>query len=498
MPASMDALTTYPLVIERPAGEPPIRGEVIFAEAWDAALDDVPPGDDFRIVMLLRPPASGAIGVSNAAVAVLAPGASARVAEAATAYAPGGPGTVPMPGREFAAALAAGRVIAAEPIPLDDVFGEGGPRWATLAERLTQAARRAPARRAIALALECEPAAVDAEFGRLLRRSAGAGDGFGEALARLRAIDAGEPPRISPAQIADDVFALRAWLAAPDAARALLRMRGFVAEAAIPGDDARFADLALDRAITREQLSFGALVATPQRLAAIEAAFEYFARRYGTVYERHHASYHDSVRALAEQVAAVEDEARALRLLNTIEGLGPPLGVAALAELAALQQAVVPCAETRRAADAARCPVCRIALDDAPPAAAAAGAGARVRRALQGQQRRLARETVGRLLAERGGDRIGRFLRVVQASDVGALTSALDERLTAFLRDLLADAPARVELAPVLAAVAERFGEVGADDIDTVVAALRDALKVALEPAAADTAGPAHVALASQ
>lgn len=493
----MDALTTYPLVIERPAGEPPVRGEVIFAEAWDAALDDVPPGNDFRIVMLMRPPASGSIGVSNAAIAVLAPGGSSRVAEAATTYAPGGPGAVPTPGREFAAALASGRVITAEPIPLDDVFGEGGPRWAMLAERLTQSARRAPARRAIALALECEPAAVDAQFGQLLRLSAGAGDGFGEALARLRAVDASEPPRSSPAQVADDVFALRAWLAAPDAARGLQRMRGFVADAAVPGDDARFADLALDRAITREQLSFGALVATPHRLAAIEAAFEYFARRYGTVYERHHAGYHDSVRSLAGEVAAVEDDARALRLLNTIDGLGPALGAAALAELAALQQAIVPCTATRPP-DAARCPGCRIALDDAPPVAATADVRARVRRALQGQQRRLARETVGRLLEQRGGDRIERFLRVVQASDVGALTSALDERLVAFLRDLLADAPPRVELAPVLAAVAERFGEVGADEIDTVVAALRDALAAALQPVAADTAGPAHVALASQ
>ncbi len=266
--------------------------------------------------------------------------------------------------------------------------------------------------------------------------------------------------------------------------RELLRLRSFLRQAS-PGDGR--GDLALDRAITREQVSFGAFLADPNRLTHMRASFEYFERRFRAAYAPHHRFFREEQERLTSELAATIENARALRLLNGVSGLGAPLGSAALDDVDRLVAQIEPCGgDDLPPLGSALCPHCRVSLADRPPRQLVAEAGAHIRRALERQHARLASEAVRRILRQGADDprgRLDRFLRVVQASDLTGLANVLDDALVAFLKALLADAPPQVELAPVLAALAERFPEVARDDIGAVVEALRLALEHALDDA---------------
>lgn len=505
----------YPLELTDDSGAP-LHGELVVSDAWTPDLDEPGPAAGFRIVALTRPQEAP---VRHPAVAALVPRAPvpSMVAKPAATYAPGGPGrsgsAMPL-SRALLAALRRGRIAV---LPSDerdiapaDVFLDDGPRWDALAAHLARAGRRSasggqddPLLRAASIALGCRAADAREALAGLTREAMRALDppqaGASAEATDVRAVvdrlaaslEDGAAAGL-PVEIADDVFCVRAWLAQPEATAELIRARRFLADAdvpALPPTDG----LALDRAITREQLSFGALLAEPHRLAAMLATFEYFERRYRAAYERHHRAFRETQGRLSEGLAATIERARALRLLNTIEGLGAPLGRSALADLDRLAAGVRVCAATDALpSGVARCPHCRIALSDHPPQQRASDIGARIGRALERQQGRLASAAVRRILNDRkhADDRLGRFLQVAQASDLTGLASVLDDDLAAFLRELLADAPASVELTPVLRALAERFPEVTGDDIETVVEALRQALRAALDRSAEGPASP--------
>ena len=488
---------------DRPRGVS-LHGELIVASDWTASLDAVPAGDDFRIVALTQP--ANPV-VHHPAVAVLMPG-SRRVAEPAAAYvaAPGAGRAVQgdLDG-SLLVALRGGRVITSTgaSTPPGDLFAGDDPHWETLLRFLLP--EEAPAwQRAAAAALGCPVAAAAEGLRALLARVRAEGQvtpAVSAAAARLEValVPTAERAQPHPAQIADDVYFLRAWLALPEEAARLLELRRYLESAQAPP---ALADLALDRSITREQLSFGTLLAEPHRVAAIEAMFEYFRRRYRSFYERYHRALREAEARLAEGLAQAGERARALTLLNSIEGLGPPLGATALHEFEWFAALTAPCAGPDALPEReALCPLCGRFLADEAPTARAADISARIGRALERQQRRLATRAVRRILDERrderGNDRIDRFLRVAQASDVAALAQIMDEELATFLRDLLADAPPQVDLAPRLRALARRFPRVGWDDIDTVTEALRQELTAALDERPPAQAGPDDVALAS-
>ncbi|MSQ61072.1 MAG: hypothetical protein EXR43_00560 [Dehalococcoidia bacterium] len=472
---------------DRPRGVA-LHGELIIAGDWTASLDAVPAGDDFRIVALTR---SANPVVHHPAVAVLTP-AIRRVAEPATAYA----GAERDLDGSLIPALRGGRVItsAGASAPPGDLFLGDGPHWETLLRLLLP--EEMPAwQRATAAALGCPIEAAAAGLRALLARVGAEGQllpaaGSSRAAVREAAgrLDAALSPAEGkapshPAQIADDVYFLCAWLDLPGEAARLLELRLYLELAQVP---TALVDLALDRAITREQLSFGTLLAEPHRMAAMGATFEYLRRRYRAFYEGHHRALRETEARLAEGLPLVGESARALSLLNSIEGLGPPLAAAALREFERFAALTAPCAGPDALPEGeALCPLCGRSLTDEAPTGRAADISARIGRALDRHQRRLATRAVRRILDkkgdERGSDRIDRFLRVAQASDVTALAEIMDEELATFLRDLLVDAPPQVDLPPRLRALARRFPRVGRDDIDTVTESLREELTAALD-----------------
>jgi hypothetical protein len=143
----------------------------------------------------------------------------------------------------------------------------------------------------------------------------------------------------------------------------------------------------------------------------------------------------------------------------------------ALAELSVCQSDAVQLAA--ELSETPVCPYCGYRLSEVAPVEALNTALIAIERGLATQQARLARRVVSRLLARPGraqGDRLGRFIQVVQASDLSGMAQVLDEGLLEFLGDMLQAPEPRINLIDRLA---EDYPEVTSDRLDEVVAAFR-------------------------
>jgi len=261
------------------------------------------------------------------------------------------------------------------------------------------------------------------------------------AMERLRAVEEGQALASAAqpiAQLVEDAALLRCALEHAGAARELSAMLAYVDGAQPPATDV---ELATDHAFTREQLSFITLLEQPHQLDRLRASFEVFRQRYASAYGRHHDQYWRAAARLQSELQEAAPVARTLARLNALRALGRPVGEA---QLAAYQRLVgdrpacavrdLPAALRERPA----CPHCGISLREGVPAEEGRAVLRGLRSALARQQSRLASEAVRRILG-RGGERLEQFLRVVQAADLSALASVLDDDLLDFLRELLAE-----------------------------------------------------------
>ena len=86
-----------------------------------------------------------------------------------------------------------------------------------------------------------------------------------------------------------------------------------------------------------------------------------------------------------------------------------------------------------------RCSQCQMALGETPPVEELELFAGEVDRALGEQNRRLSRILVGRIIHDRTDKRLEYFLKVVQASDLSALSNTLDDELASYIRRLVRD-----------------------------------------------------------
>jgi hypothetical protein len=284
----------------------------------------------------------------------------------------------------------------------------------------------------------------------------------------------------APMALAEDIFLARCLLRDPPAALAVAAMRDFLARAVVPE---RLSELAMDRTVSLEQISFATLWAEPHRLESMRATFEYFRGRFRAGLLAHHASYWRDMRRLRLSLEDSEATARALARLNSLEQLGRPLGEDALAQHGRLLAAVQDCPLAERLEEAlgaaASCPACGLTLADQPPSAEADAVLRRLSRALSQQMTRLSSEAVHRILARARGERIEQFLQVVQASDLAGLASVLDDELLEFLRDLLAGEPTTAA-PPVLERLRRAFPVVSESEVEAATEVFRRLLQQAI------------------
>ena len=466
------------------------QGFIVRLATWDreaaAALQNM--GGDFRIV-ILEQPALVHDAIPRATV-VCAPerplAAPAMIREAAAEYRtsgkPSARTTAPVLTSGETKLLALGRLLA--PVELQitprDAFGGSRPRLDLLASELLTREALADACGALATALHA-PASprtsqprdlaaslrellavaqdaasrideeLPAEAAEALQRMAQLCEAdFGSFLAAKRLLYSGS------AAMAEDVYLLRALAHRPEEALEVLAMRSFAGAALVPSGDS---DLALDRAIALEQLQFAGLVPEPQRLNTARNAFQHFRSRYLKRYETHHRAYWEQMGKLRAVLLAARAQVEALRKLNSLTELGPPVGEAATAAYEQLleEAAGCPLAEdaTGELDSSAVCPACGLLLDQQPPRELVADALDRIARAIQRQMALLSGVAVRQVLERSGDARVERFLKVVQAAQLASLVEILDDELVGYLRRFLVEARIGAVLEPVLTRLQE-------------------------------------------
>ena len=501
--------------------EVPREGEIVIVRDWNPDIE-LNPAAAFTIVLAQRPLAADSPPPGTANVAVCAPASSIRlpatVAEAAVTHETGG-GQAVSPlrlSRQALAAYAGGTLLAMHPLSISarDVFSDGlrQPQLELLGRDLLDAVRRveawwrtldevlswprAPAR-------VVRPDQLRARLSATLERIPGPPRSAlaDTIIARLREIATGAQPDAiasSPAELKEDVALVRCLAERPEEVAELAAMRAYL-DAATPGPQMH--ELFVDHAVTRERLSFAALLDQPRELESMRATFELFQSGYVEAYTEHHRRHW---RAFA-RLRAILDEgaltAQALVRLNTLRALGRPVGRAALAAYGRMTRGRRACS-AKELATALReqplCPDCGITMENGAPSEETEEVLRRLHAALARQQARLAGEAVRRILA-RGGERIDQFLQIVQASDPAGLAQVLDDQLLAFLQELLSQPVSPTpEALDLFQELARAYPVVSEEQVEAVIGTLRQLLteKLAVQRAA-DPAQPTTFRLAS-
>ncbi len=485
-----------------------LQGALLLTEEWSPDLEQFDPTEReaFRIVMLSR-----ATTIPNSAlapgVAVCIPSSDLSPLRLVQERAPhhkkaDTPSEAPVLSRSQNASLSSGQIVANPPLELapTDVFprGEAAPRFQLLGTALLDQQRSQPYLQALAVALAAPvdpsdrlefrvalqslrqvvlaadkaPRPHDASLLGLERR-----DSVGARLTRLADADTtGAFAEIashlytSPINVAEDVYLCRALAERSREALELAGMRAYLRDAAVPENAG--AELAKDRILTAEQLSFALLVAEPDRWPGMRAAFNRFHQEYRTAYIEHHHRHWEEALMLHGQLMDMTAHAHALRRLNRLRELGEPLGESALAEYDELPQRIGACLRSTsldgELRDRTRCPECAISMADQLPWEAVQRVKHHLQRALDQQLQRLSSKAVRQVLVSSGEARIQEFIQIVQATQVQTLAHVLDDELLCFLRRFLVEARVHSLITPLLARLQSITPDVDDETVETV------------------------------
>jgi hypothetical protein len=183
-----------------------------------------------------------------------------------------------------------------------------------------------------------------------------------------------------------------------------------------------------------------ALISGARNLDALEARFHQFKWSYGQLYREAHTAWCREVK----QLAGLADDARlhleALRRLNGITALGEPVGQdlssridAAVGRIRDCDPAVPMVLEVRP-----RCPQCDFVIGAISPKVGLRELLEQTRRGLNVKLSRLSQRTIARLIEENDHNgKLEGFLKITQAAQTDALVRVLDDKLAAYLTELL-------------------------------------------------------------
>jgi len=456
-------------------------------------------GEDFRIIVLAEPtdgPVSPAEGVVVVAPARLLTSA-AHPREAAAPYRPARQAAISFSAEELEL-LRTGKLYSRAPLKTrpEDVFAGDKPRLTLLARDLLLSTAAADYLCTIAVAMSAPGAAKPATLERLsdlqgLIESVSdtvKGDPppeLGDAASRLSQLSsAGDAEtlllcaeRLYPVRpaLSEDIYILRAFGRSPQQASELLTVRRFLTRAAVPPEEA---DLALDRSLLLEQLTFAALATEPNRLAPATSALARFRQRYVSLYRERHTSYWAEMARLHTRLVVEQPHADALRRINTLAELGPPAGVGALAAFASLLDETSGCPLIAGVEDVAAaegtCPECKLPLDQSPPARRVDEIVERIERGCDRQMARLSSSAIQHVLRHSSDPRVDQFLKMVQASQLSSLRAVLDDDLVGYLRRFLVESRIHDALEPILS----RIQDGAPPNVSEAQSAMRDVTRV--------------------
>jgi hypothetical protein len=449
------------------------RGRAIFLPKFGDAADNLHPvdGEEFRILILAEPPEGPLVPPEGAVVSAPArPLSGARAPQRRTSK------TTDHAGLSLTSddleLLRQGRLFARVPLQVtaEEIFAGGRARLALLARDLLVSQALSDYLNAIAIALGAPGPAKPATSERLeeLRGllEASSSIRFGREAAEADAaitnvmeltstagpqelLACAERLYFSKQTLMEDIYLLRSLQQSPDEAKELLAMRRFLSGAQVP---AEWEELAADRSLLAEELTFVALATEPQRFPLARAALERFRRRYVVAYREHHTRHWAEMARLHAALLDERAHAEALRRMNTLAELGPPMGVGALAAFEELLAAAAGCPLSAGVEDVAvaegGCPNCHLSPDLSPPTQSVKEIIARIERACDKQVTRLSSHIVHLIIRGHGDARLQQLLTVLQASQLSSLRDIMDDEVLSYLRAALSTqkgAPPAVE-----------------------------------------------------
>jgi hypothetical protein len=402
------------------------QGRAVLLRRWPAgpAGKRAAKGEDFRIILLSEPPrglVSPAEGVVVSAPARRLTSAIDAAKKAAVTYTAGAQSGLTLSPQD-AELLRQGRLFAAAPLQVtpEEIFVAGKARLDLLARDLLLSTALAEYLSPIAVALSAPAAAKPAGLARLkdlkgLLRAVGNGSAdeapeARDAVARLsrlascadreQSLACAEQVYPDKRALMEDIYMLRAFRQDPQQANDLLSMQRFLQQAVVPAEEA---DLALDRSLAVEQLSFAILATEPQRFPPAKAMLHSFRRKYVSGYREHHTQYWAQMARLHARLREEQTLVEALHRLNTLAELGPPAGVGALAAYEQLAAETAGCPLISGVEEMMEvevvCPACHLCMDQTAPVQRVEEIVQRIRRACDRQRARLSSSAVQRCAA---------------------------------------------------------------------------------------------------
>ena len=219
----------------------------------------------------------------------------------------------------------------------------------------------------------------------------------------------------------------------------ILGAQEYVEGAVIPED--RFPALSVDRQALRAALSPASLVESRGRHWNILVQdIARFKARFSASYRAHHESVHEALALYRRDLESAQRKVAALDLLNTLPELGVPTGQGlgeALAELGPVLPSCTVAPSDLQLDSTPWCHSCRLTLAQTLPATQLARLLAAIDGELGAKSRQLSNLLVERIIQGQADERLDDFLKIVQASDLSALSNTITAELVAFIRRVL-------------------------------------------------------------
>ena len=201
-----------------------------------------------------------------------------------------------------------------------------------------------------------------------------------------------------------------------------------------------YRQLSFHRTTLLEEMSLPMLLSSVQGWPTVREHVRDYQARYRGAYADHHGIYQRQVARVCGSLEDSRMKLHALALLNSVPELGEPEGTELEQGYLIIEEGIGRCDVNPQDIPLhshPRCSRCHMALGETPPTQDLELFLAELDRALGEQNRRLSRVLVDRILHEGTDQRMENFLKIVQASDLSALSNTLNDELAAFIRRLL-------------------------------------------------------------
>jgi hypothetical protein len=202
----------------------------------------------------------------------------------------------------------------------------------------------------------------------------------------------------------------------------------------------RLTELSIEKQALEAALSPASLLRFSRSWSYVAQQVADFKARFAAAYRVHHEWEQQSLPLYRRDLDSAALKLGAMGLLNTIPELGLPTGEGLSESLDVLDVAFASCTVTAHDLDLSETPACRfcgLRLDQTLPVETLAGVLAIIDARLGEKNRQLSNLLVERILHGQLDQRLEDFLKIVQASDLSALSNTISAELVDFIRRIL-------------------------------------------------------------